>query len=376
MNDNTLIMIVDDEPANCELLKQALEYQEFQTVVCFSGQECLEKAAELHPQVILLDVLMPEMSGYETCQKLKENDDTSDISVIFISALNTLDDRLKGYDAGGEDYLSKPVDLPVVFKKLELTLNTRKKNIELQNDIKEVQDAFMTALSMGAETGTVSTFIEKSFIAKNYDQLLSAFFDTMAEFGLSTVAQIRYDGEIVTLNSDGKVLHLEQELMIQAQFDGRILEFGRRMFINYENFSMLIKNIPIEDEALYGRLKDHLAVIASASHARVESIGTATNLKKHVNLSSIFKNTLAAVEQIQTILDKDLAETKEITRRMGQGIEAKVLYLGLEEDQEKQLMDIIDEATNDLVSLMENKDSINNAFENVLDSMNKAIKYQ
>jgi CheY-like chemotaxis protein len=375
MNNNALIMIVDDEPANCELLKQTLETKDYQTVLCPSGIECLEQAPLVKPDLILLDVLMPGMSGYEVCQKLKENDATKDIPVIFASALNTLDDRLKGYDAGGADYLNKPLDLSIVLKKIELSLNARKKNDKLAVDIKELQDGFMTALNMSSETGVVSTFIEKSFLEKNYDKLLAAFFETMLEFRLSSVAQIRYEGEVITLNSDGKVLHIEKELLNQAQFDGRILEFGRRMFINYEYFSMLIKNMPVEDEALYGRLKDHLIVLASASHARIDSIGTAMNLKRHVDLSSLFKNTLIAVENIQNILDEESHKTKDITRRMGQRVEEKILFLGLDEDQEQMLMRIIDEATEKLVDNMENQNVISDAFKEVLDSMNNALKY-
>ncbi|MCU7834365.1 MAG: response regulator [gamma proteobacterium symbiont of Taylorina sp.] len=375
MKEKTLIMIVDDEPANCELLKQALG-QQYETVIFPSGIECLKHASELKPDIILLDVLMPELSGYETCKKLRENDETKDISIIFISALDTLEDRLKGYESGGDDYLSKPVDLEIVHKKITLVLQNKKENQQLKQNIQETQDAFMTALNMGAETGQVATFIEKSFLAQNYEQLFTACFDSMREFDLSCVAQIRFEDEIITLNSEGKLLTLEQELMFKAQYDGRILPFGRRVFFNYSNFSILIKNMPIEDEELYGRLKDHLIVIASAGDARVQSIGTELSLKKHMNISDIFENTLNAVEKIQKILEDDVKKTKEITREMGQGIEEKVLFLGLEEDQEKQLMNIIDSATGQIIETISNKNMINNAFEDVLDGMNNALKYK
>jgi len=374
MNNKALIMIVDDEPANCNLLEQALE-SEYETIVCKSGQECLDQAVENHPDLILLDVLMPGMSGYEVCEQIRANDETKDIAIIFISALDTIDDRLKGYDAGGDDYLGKPVDLAIVYKKIKLLLKTKANNEKMSKEIQEVQEAFMTALNMGAETGTVSTFIEKSFLAHNFDKLLSAFFEAMQEFDLKTAAQIRFENEIMTLNSEGKSLPLEQELIARAQYDGRILEFGRRIFFNYEHFSILVKNMPIEDNELYGRLKDHLIVVASASDARIKSIGTEINLKKHMNLSSLFKDTSIAVEKIQKTLDMDFQKTMAITQRMGQEIEQKTLYLGLEEDQEKLLMDIIDESTKELIALTENKDIIKDAFEDVLSTMNKALKY-
>jgi len=134
--------------------------------------------------------------------------------------------------------------------------------------------------------------------------------------------------------------------------------------------------MPFEDEDLYGRLRDHLIVIASAGDARVQSIGNEISLKKHMNISGIFENTLSAVEKIQQILAEDVQKTQEITRTLGQEVEEKVMFLGLEEDQEKQLMSIIDGATRQIISTMDNKDMINNAFENVLDGMNNALKYE
>jgi len=374
MDNKALIMIVDDEPANCNLLEQALE-NEYDTVVCKSGLECLDKVEAVKPDIILLDVLMPEMTGYEVCEQLRNKDETKDISIVFISALDTIDDRLKGYDAGGDDYLGKPVDLAIVYKKIKLILKNRAQNEKMAGEIQEVQEAFMTALNMGAESGTVSLFIEKSFLAHNFDQLFSAFFDAMQEFDLKTAAQIRFQNEILTLNSEGKSLPLEQELISKAQYDGRILEFGRRMFFNYQHFSILVKNVPIEDVELYGRLKDHLIVVASAADARIKSIGNEINLKKHMDLSKLFKDTTVAVERIQKTLDMDFKKTMAITQRMGQEIEQKTLYLGLEEDQEKLLMDIIDDSTKELITLTENKDMIKDAFVDVLNTMNNAIKY-
>ena len=366
-------MIVDDEPANCDLLRQALG-QKYETLVVFSGAECLEQLPRFKPDIILLDILMPEMTGYEVCENIRR-DEHNDVSIVFISALDTLDDRLACYDAGGDDYMRKPVDLAILFKKLELLIRSRENNEALNRDIKEAQQAFMAAMQMGAEGGITSSFIEKSFLTKTYDGLLAAFFESMREFNLKTAAQIRYEEQTITVNSDGRHLDVEQELIARAQYDGRILEFGKRMFINYEHFSILIKNAPTDNQDLYGRLKDHLAIIASACDARIKSIGNEINLKKHLNLSSLFKTTLSAVENIQHTIEQDFQATLSITQKMGQSIEERVLHLGLDEDQERLLMDIIDESTEQLINKMANKNSIQESFEEVLEGMNKALKY-
>lgn len=367
-------MIVDDEPANCDLLQQALA-PNYETLIAYSGAQCFEQLSSFEPDIVLLDILMPEMSGYEVCEKIRSDEQTKDISIVFISALDTLEDRIKCYDVGGDDYMRKPVDLVILFKKVELLIKTRLQSHQLNKEIQEAQKAFMTALQMGAEGGLTSNFIEKSFLTKNYDSLLAAFFETMREFNLKTAAQIRYEDECITINSDGRCLSVEQELIQKAQYDGRILEFGKRMFINYEHFSILIKNTPVDNADLYGRLKDHLAVVASACDARIKSIGNEINLKKHLNLSELFKTTLFAVENIQKVLEQDFQKTQEITHKMGQDIEEKALRLGLDEDQERLLMDIIDDSSEQLINQIVNKDQIKNSFDEILNGMNKALKY-
>tara|TARA_R110001583_G_scaffold100887_1_gene247143 strand:- start:1810 stop:2184 length:375 start_codon:yes stop_codon:yes gene_type:complete len=109
MADKPNILIVDDSSADIHVMLEWLK-ADFSIAVAKSGQQALAHCREsVHPKVILLDVSMPEMSGYETCKHLKDNDDTANIDVIFVSANESIDEKLKGYDAGGSDSLNKPV---------------------------------------------------------------------------------------------------------------------------------------------------------------------------------------------------------------------------------------------------------------------------
>lgn len=365
-------MIVDDESANCKLLVKALASQ-YETITLHSGKECLDYLTHDQPEIILLDVMMPGLNGHEVCSQIKKNEATKNISVVFISALDTLDDRLNGYNAGGDDYLGKSVDLSTLLNKIQLILNNKKENQKLAEDVEEMQSGFMTALNMGAETDQVTNFIEQCLVAKNYDQLLNAFFESMQGFNLKTVAQIRSKDEVLTINSSWKSLPLEQELMLKAQFDGRILEFDQRMFINYESFSLLVKNSPIEDPDLVGRLRDHLAVIANACDFRIKAIGTEINLQSHLEIASFFKKTTQSIEKINKGLDADNKKAISISHSLGQRIEEKLIFLGLEEDQEKILMEIIDTSTNDLSLLMEKQSEIKDTLGDIVQQMNQTL---
>jgi len=113
------ILIADDNEQNCELLEAYLVTGDYEIAMAFDGQETIDKVAEFHPDLILLDIMMPRMSGYEVCKQLKEGDDTRDIPILMVTALNEMGDIEKAVNAGCDDFLTKPVN------KLELTTRVR-----------------------------------------------------------------------------------------------------------------------------------------------------------------------------------------------------------------------------------------------------------
>jgi two-component system cell cycle response regulator len=104
------VLIVDDTPANVRLLRDKLQHEYFEVYVAEDGLAALEAVDRTPPDIILLDVNMPRMDGFECCERLKANPETAHIPVVMVTALNGREDRLKGLRAGADDFLSKPVD--------------------------------------------------------------------------------------------------------------------------------------------------------------------------------------------------------------------------------------------------------------------------
>lgn len=113
------ILIADDNEQNCELLEAYLVTGDYEIAMAFDGQETIDKVAEFRPDLILLDIMMPRMSGYEVCKQLKEGEGTRDIPILMVTALNEMGDIEKAVNAGCDDFLTKPVN------KLELTTRVR-----------------------------------------------------------------------------------------------------------------------------------------------------------------------------------------------------------------------------------------------------------
>ncbi|MBN2006833.1 MAG: response regulator [Anaerolineae bacterium] len=103
------LLVVDDTPANLGVAADYLEMCGFEIITATSGENGLDKAARLHPDLILLDVMMPGVNGFEACRRLKADKTTQDIPVIFMTALVSEDDKVQGFEAGGVDYVTKPI---------------------------------------------------------------------------------------------------------------------------------------------------------------------------------------------------------------------------------------------------------------------------
>jgi len=117
------LLIVDDMPENIDVLRGILK-ENYKLKIATDGQKALKIAqSEQKPDVILLDIMMPGMDGYEVCRQLKENYSTADIPVIFVTAKGEVEDESHGFDVGAVDYITKPVSAPLVLRRVQTHLN-------------------------------------------------------------------------------------------------------------------------------------------------------------------------------------------------------------------------------------------------------------
>ncbi len=113
------VLIADDNEPNVELLEVYLAGLDVEVAIAVDGQDTLDKVAEFNPQVILLDVMMPKLSGFEVCQQLKADPATSGVMILMVTALNELGDIERAVEAGTDDFLSKPVNKIELVKRVE-----------------------------------------------------------------------------------------------------------------------------------------------------------------------------------------------------------------------------------------------------------------
>ena len=119
------ILIVDDEERNLKLISAILKNYDYAFETARNGVEALEKTKQFNPDLIFLDVMMPEMNGYEACRRLKENPATQYIPVVMVTALADRESRIKGLESGANDFLTKPVDSPELMVRIKNLLQVK-----------------------------------------------------------------------------------------------------------------------------------------------------------------------------------------------------------------------------------------------------------
>lgn len=131
-DDRQKVLVVDDVPSNIRMLGEALR-ADYEVMAAASGEKALELVAESRPDLILLDIVMPGIDGYEVLRRLKEDPATQDIPVIFVTGLGDADDEQRGLEMGAVDYISKPFFIPIVMARVRTQLQLKRKSDILES---------------------------------------------------------------------------------------------------------------------------------------------------------------------------------------------------------------------------------------------------
>ena len=145
------VLVVDDIPSNIKLLEARLVAEYFDVVSASNGQEALARIAEQEPDIVLLDVMMPGMDGFEVCRRIKTNPKTAHLPVVMVTALDQTSDRVAGLDAGADDFLTKPVDEAALFARVRSLVRPK-----IMTDELRMREATGSGMGLGDPAATLS----------------------------------------------------------------------------------------------------------------------------------------------------------------------------------------------------------------------------
>lgn len=341
MSDNTYLLGVDDEPTNRLIMEEIFEDRlELHSVE--SGQACLDAVAQRKPDIILLDVSMPGMNGLEVCMKLRADSEYNDIPIIFVSALGSAEERLAGYEAGGDDYVIKPFNSRELRAKVDLTVKQHKAKKELQESSGYSMQAAMTAMTSASELGVVVLFLQESFRCRTIEELADKVFECVKNYEVEGSVLVQNgDDDIVLFSSDNVERPLETSAIELLRKKGRIFTHGNKIIFNGEYATLLIRNLPDDDDKV-GRLRDHLAVLLDGIDARLASLKIENELidkQKHLSKTiEITQNEISAIDDIHR--NQQVGVVDELSN-IAKNIDEAFMTLGLTDEQEQSLTNVI-----------------------------------
>jgi len=367
------LMIVDDHQSNRLVLTSILE-DDYELCEAQDGTQCLAEVEREQPDLILLDVEMPDINGYDVCSALKKNPTTAMIPIIFVSAMDLPEQRLKGFEAGGDDYVVKPVDIDVLREKIAATLEVRAGFKNLQHEAQEAMSTALEAMTASSEMGVLIQFMKQGNACLDYLQLAAATMKATQQLGLAACVLIADDNKPIFFGCDAQ--SLEARALIKCREEKRIYDFGSRTVFNDELVAILIKNMPLDEPARYGRIKDNIAALSNLATARVKSIRMEMELTSE-RAETVKALTHIAEEKLQAINGKIIEHEKSvenIMQTMIDKLEDKLMFLGLEEDQELALRRLAFDASGDIQRLGAIGEELNAALGEILEGLYELLE--
>ncbi|MCG8669119.1 MAG: response regulator [Pseudomonadales bacterium] len=350
------ILLVDDEAFFFELISELLgEQYQFEYLEC--GEECLAKAELIKPDLILMDVQMPGLNGYETCSQLKQSEATKDIPVFFVSANDCIEEKVKGYDAGGHEYIVKPLDGPEIDRKIKLFLDQASELERQKQALAYATSAAHTALSSQGELGVVISYLTNSFLCLDLDSIANQLLASLKEFGYYAVVRMSSNLATVTRNSDFKWNPIEDSIFDQLHSEQRIEEHSEWIIFRSDRVQIILKaDSQDNDEDRKGRVKDHVSFLIQGAEARIHNLNVEQGLDEQTStLFSIIKSThrkLANFNAQKVAARRSIVDSIDTFYREFENNLAKI---SLTENQEKEVLAATDGLVDSMIDICADK---------------------
>lgn len=341
--DSLRVFVVDDDPIILDILNGTLDGV-CQLETFSSAESCLNRLATSKPDLFLLDVSMPVMDGYELCRRLKEDWETQDIPVLFVSAHDDSDTRLLCYEAGGDDFIQKPFEHAELLRKLEVAARILVDKRALREQAGYAQRTAMAAMVSMGELGVVLQFLSKSFACANVDELASAVIDAMQQYDLQAAVQMRLGDDAFSLSQNGRNVPLEVSVLNHVRDSGRIFQFKSRCVFNYGRVTLMVNNMPLEDADRCGRIRDNGALLAEGADARLRAIeAEMLASQRRAGIEAALPRLYSTLDDVQGNYRRNCFELTQVMIDFQESLTKAFIHLGLMERQEEELSNMANE---------------------------------
>lgn len=331
------VYVVDDDQVFLDALSGILE-DVCQLETFNSVDTCLSRLADTKPDIFLLDIQMPVTDGYAFCCRLKDDFDTLDIPVLFVSSSDDRETLLLCYEAGGDDFIRKPVEPTLLISKLGVASRMLAEKKALREQAGYARDTAMAAMVSMGELGVVLQFLSRSFNAESLKELAALVLDAMGQYDLLAAVQLRLGDGVLTLSQNGQDVPLEASVLNLIRDSGRVFQFRSRCVFNFGRVTLLVNNMPLADADRCGRIRDNCAILAEGTDARLKAIESDLLAhRRRIGIEAALPRLYETLDGVQNNYRRNCFELTQVMIDFEENLNKTFIHLGLMERQEAEM---------------------------------------
>lgn len=233
----------------------------------FSG--VLNKLPEKNYKVLIWDAINDKNMNLGMSKELLENEQLSTIPFVLLTSSTNVKDKVKAFEYGCDDFIEASVSADETCARITKSIFHQIANSQLTQRLEQATETARNAMVDNSDLGANIQFLLQVHSCDNLDQLGQQFFATIERYGLACSLQMRSEMGVKDMEAHGMAKDLESQLLLQLKDSGRYVDFGRRTVVNYDRVSLLIKNMPLEDQEKYGAIKDNTFCLVQGLNSRI-----------------------------------------------------------------------------------------------------------
>ena len=359
-------VVIEDDKISQKYIQRALN-SVVELQFADTGASGMALIAEAQPDLIILDVELPDANGYDLCHEIRHKSEYIFTPILFISGHTSLDERIKGYSSGGDDYITKPFESSEVVAKVKALIRQHEHKVDLKNQFKEAQSTAIESMTGASELGLIVQFFEKTYSINNFDQLAQSIFQILRSLELKTCLLFETKQQSYFFCSEPNSKPIEREIMTRLREEDRFFDFGQRTQINYPVVACLVKNMPIEDRSRYGRYKDVIPPILACANQKVLQLEMELLLQDHtLKFSESFKDIRNTLDTLSLQMREGQEDGSTLMNNLMLSLEKAMPTLGLDEDQEQFLMGSIESKVTEAMDKVHSYETMQMTFDSLI----------
>lgn len=341
MDTRLKVMIVDDDEMSQMLISSILG-DSYIIHSASNGSSCLQQLPELLPDVVLLDVNMPEMDGLDVCRQIRSDEKFRHMAIIFVSASDSKDEIIAGYEAGADDYIIKPLHHDALLAKVARNaslIHQRREAALLRTGPQTEETRF---------TQPYARFAQELKSSTSLPAVAEKIFSVTRRASISCRIQIFMQGQFSYFSDDGLLQPIETNLLEQMRGQGLVYQFGKRTIINFEQVSLLVRNMPDDNPEYSAQLLDFLIHVVGTSDIHVHLL---QQLLQQKDMKETLKSAADTLQFIHQEFSQHSSRVNQVLDSVALDFNRNLDKLQLTDSQEDFMITLIDDRMRELMEL-------------------------